>query len=179
MGGLAAGPASPLRGRLGLCIAAAALAIAMAGCQTPAQDMADRTPPAAAASDGQAPLQARTRFVGPAAQDSAGFESTSITEMVHFTPAEPTPDDDPKKLLGLDRSSLSTLLGRPKVVRRERPAEIWQYFGANCVFDVFLYEDGGAYRVVHSEARDAAAIRTEPRACLGQLLRTRPTEPVG
>ena len=178
MGAVTTGPASPLGGRVGLCFAAA-LVIALTGCQTPAQDMADITPPAATTADGEAPLQVRTRFVGPSALDSAGFESISITETVHYAPAEPTLDDDPKKLLGLDRSSLSTLLGRPKVVRRERPAEIWQYFGANCVFDVFLYEDGGAYRVVHSEARDAAAMRTEPRACLGQLLRTRPTEPVG
>ena len=178
MGAVTTGPASPLGGRVGLCFAAA-MVIALAGCQTPAQDTAETTSPVAAATDGEAPEQVRTRFVGPSAFDSAGFESTSITEKVRFSPAEPTLDDDPEKLLGLDRSSLSTLLGRPKVVRRERPAEIWQYFGANCVFDVFLYEDGGAYRVVHSEARDAAAMRTEPRACLGQLLRSRPTEPVG
>ena len=178
MGAVATGRAFPLGSRAGLCLAAA-LMIALTGCQTPAEDMADRTPPAATASGGEGPLQVRTRIVGPSSRDSAGFESTSVTELVRFTPTEASLDDDPKKLLGLDRSSLSTLLGRPKVVRRERPAEIWQYFGANCVFDVFLYEDGGAYRVVHSEARDAAAMRTEARACLGQLLRTRPTEPVG
>ena len=93
--------------------------------------------------------------------------------------AKPAIDHDPKALIGLDRSGLSKLLGQPRLVRRETPAEIWQYVGTECVFDVFLYEEQGAYRVIHAEAReDDAPLKTEPRSCLNQLLRDRLQEPV-
>ena len=92
---------------------------------------------------------------------------------------EPVIDHDPKALIGLDRSGLSKLLGEPRLVRRETPAEIWQYVGTECVFDVFLYEEKGAYRVIHAEARgDEVPQKTEPRTCLNQLLRERLDEPV-
>ena len=93
--------------------------------------------------------------------------------------AKPAIDHDPKALIGLDRSGLSKLLGEPRLVRRETPAEIWQYVGTECVFDVFLYEEKGAYRVIHAEARDdEVPLKTEPRRCLNQLLRERLDEPV-
>lgn len=93
--------------------------------------------------------------------------------------AKPAIDHDPKALIGLDRSGLSKLLGEPRLVRRESPAEIWQYVGTECVFDVFLYEEKGAYKVIHAEARgDEVPQKTEPRVCLNQLLRDRLDEPV-
>ncbi len=93
--------------------------------------------------------------------------------------AKPAIDHDPKALIGLDRSGLSKLLGEPRLVRRESPAEIWQYVGAECVFDVFLYEEKGAFKVIHAEARGGEVPRkTEPRVCLNQLLRDRLAEPV-
>ena len=93
--------------------------------------------------------------------------------------SKPAIDHDPNALIGLDRSGLSKLLGEPRLVRRETPAEIWQYVGTECVFDVFLYEEQGAYRVIHAEARDdEVPLKTEPRRCLNQLLRERLEEPV-
>src|SRR3546814_1742826 len=50
--------------------------------------------------------------------------------------ALPPVNDDPAQLLGLDRDGVSALLGTPDLIRREAPAEIWQYVGGNCVFDV-------------------------------------------
>ena len=92
---------------------------------------------------------------------------------------EPPIEDDPKTLMGLDRGGLAALLGKPSQVRREQPAEIWQYVGADCIFDIFLYKDQGAYRVIHAEARDdEVALKTEPRACLSQLLRARLEDPL-
>lgn len=115
-----------------------------------------------------------------AEEDAVGakLEDASQGPEVAVTPAaiqvEPPIDDDPKKLMGMTRANLSELLGLPPVVRREKPAEIWQYFGSNCVFDIFLYEEQGAYRVIHAEARDHRdAYKTESRACLNQLLRAR------
>ncbi|NIA71983.1 hypothetical protein HBA54_25615 [Pelagibius litoralis] len=91
---------------------------------------------------------------------------------------EPSINDDPNQLMGLDRSGLTALLGRPDLVRREKPAEIWQYVTADCVFDVVLYDSGPQYRVTYLEARNAAADRLAPRPCLNQVLRSRLNAPI-
>src|SRR3546814_11504520 len=93
--------------------------------------------------------------------------------------ALPPVNDDPAQLLGLDRDGVSALLGTPDLIRREAPAEIWQYVGGNCVFDVVLYERGASYAVSYLEARDATAGVQPAQSCLNQLLRARQTAPVG
>lgn len=91
----------------------------------------------------------------------------------------PRIDDDPAQLIGIDPARLDKLLGRPDLVRREPPAEIWQYRGAACIFDVFLYEEAGAQRVTYIEARNQEAEQTAPRPCLNGLLRARLPQPYG
>ncbi len=93
-------------------------------------------------------------------------------------PPEPVIDDDPARILGLGPEKLTELLGRPELTRREPPAEIWQYRGESCVFDVFLYEEAGLVRVTYLEARDESAQRVAERNCLNQLLRARLAEPL-
>lgn len=92
---------------------------------------------------------------------------------------EPPINDDPGQLMGLDRRSLATLLGDPDLIRREAPAEIWQYVTNECVFDVVLYARGQSYAVSYLEARDATAAAQEARTCLNALLRARQATPVG
>ena len=94
-------------------------------------------------------------------------------------PPEPVIDDDPARILGLGPNQLTEILGRPELTRREPPAEIWQYRGETCVFDVFLYEEGGLVRVTYLEARDGSAQRVAERNCLNQLLRARLPKPLG
>ncbi len=93
-------------------------------------------------------------------------------------PPEPVIDDDPARVLGLGPDQLTEILGRPELTRREPPAEIWQYRGESCVFDVFLYEEAGRVQVTYLEARDESAERIAERDCLNQLLRARLTEPL-
>ncbi len=93
-------------------------------------------------------------------------------------PPEPSINDDPDQLLGLDRGGLAALLGDPALIRREDPAEIWQYVTADCVFDVVLYANGRGYAVSYTEARDARAAVQAPRPCLNRLLRARHRAPV-
>ena len=93
-------------------------------------------------------------------------------------PPAPVIDDDPARIMGLGPDRLTELLGRPELTRREPPAEIWQYRGESCVFDVFLYEEAGLARVTYLEARDASAQRVAERSCLNQLLRARLAEPL-
>ena len=65
---------------------------------------------------------------------------------------------EPNLTTGLDRQLLITLLGEPRFMRRDGPAEIWQYKTLACTLDIFLYKDavGPAYRVTHFETRGAA-----------------------
>lgn len=91
---------------------------------------------------------------------------------------EPIIDEDPEQLMGMDRQALTGLLGQPTLVRREAPAEIWQYSEADCVFDLFLYQAGDDARVVYMEARDRDARRAETRDCLNGILRARQAQPI-
>lgn len=88
-------------------------------------------------------------------------------------PSDPDIDDDPERLIGLGRDGLYDLLGMPEIVRRESPAQVWQYRGTSCVFDVFLYEDGEDSRVTYVEARDSHGTKGQTRPCLNELLRAR------
>lgn len=67
-------------------------------------------------------------------------------------------------VMGLDRSEVEQLLGRPGLVRRESPAEIWQYQTTSCVLDVFLYDEAEGPRVTYVEARSTGA--AEPIAAM-------------
>lgn len=85
-------------------------------------------------------------------------------------PAAPVRSMDPDRLIGAARADVQALLGTPGLVRREPPAEIWQYQGDTCVFDLFLYDEAGAHRVTYFEARDVSAQRVDARLCLNDVL---------
>ena len=112
-----------------------------------------------------------------APQTETGSEAQTAPKTAALPPA-PVIDDDPARILGLGPDKLTELLGRPELTRREPPAEIWQYRGETCVFDVFLYEEAGLVRVTYLEARDESARRVAERGCLNQLLRARLAEPL-
>ncbi|MCH6588401.1 MAG: hypothetical protein IH805_08830, partial [Proteobacteria bacterium] len=120
----------------------------------------EATPEAAPAAEGQpAPAEAAPAAEGqpaPAEAAPAAQEQPDRSETAALPPA-PKIDDDPARLMGLDRAGLAKLLGDPELLRREPPAEIWQYRGRSCVFDVFLYEEAGRQRVTYLEAPDGAA----------------------
>ena len=74
-----------------------------------------------------------------------------------------------EELIGLPPAALAETLGQPPVLRRDQPAEIWQYRGGDCVLDVFLYEGDSGSQVVHLEARDGRANPLAPQDCLMDL----------
>ena len=120
-----------------------------------------------------------TTPAGPAAGTKAKANpAPAVRPQETALPPLPPINDDPGQLLGLDRGGLAALLGDPTLIRRENPAEIWQYVTADCVFDVVLYANGRDYAVSYSEARDARAVVQAPRPCLNSLLRARQTAPV-
>ena len=66
---------------------------------------------------------------------------------------------DTAKLAGLSKAELVARFGEPDFRRTEPPAELWQYRRAECVLDIFLYRDHGAFRVVHAETHDRGLIQ--------------------
>jgi len=74
------------------------------------------------------------------------------------------------ELLGQEGQAVKVALGQPRRVRKEAPAEIWQYDGGSCVVDLFLYPESGAPRVTHIEARDAVSGKAvDTNACLAKV----------
>ncbi len=159
-----------MRGNKGRILGALLLAALLAGCE---------------GLPLQLPFFTTTQTAQPTAAPKAPEESEAPATTAPQPKAEtaalppaPVIDDDPARILGLGPDRLTELLGRPELTRREPPAEIWQYRGESCVFDVFLYEEAGLVRVTYLEARDASARRVTERSCLNQLLRARLAEPL-
>lgn len=80
---------------------------------------------------------------------------------------------DPEEFVGYRPDTLLPVLGAPDFVRRDGPAQIWQYRAENCVFDLFLYRDGGVSRVDHVELRERGATTESAEACYARMRQTR------
>ena len=88
--------------------------------------------------------------------------------------APPPPDPiHSASILGLDSGAVRKLLGEPGLIRRDKPAEVWQYRTASCVLDVVLYDQASGSRVVYTEARTPTAEPTQADPCLSDVLTTR------
>lgn len=108
--------------------------------------------------------------------DDVGAEAEAEIALAvdSFQSAEPA---DPDEVMGLGRNAVQALLGEPGLVRREAPAEVWQYQSRGCVLDVFLYEASSDFQVVYLEARTGQAIGTATATCLGAVLDRRRATP--
>jgi hypothetical protein len=110
----------------------------------------------------------------PASLD-AGKSSTSESAIKKASaqPAAPILSDDSSSFIGLGDAELSRTLGQPKLVRKDEPAEIWQYSGADCVVDFYLYAgDAGGLAVAYMEARNQAAEATPADRCVRSLMQS-------
>jgi hypothetical protein len=76
-------------------------------------------------------------------------------------------------LTGLTDTEVQMLLGPPLSVRRDDPAEAWQYATGDCILDLFFYQDTGSWRVAHIEARTIAALDAPADACVKSVLAVR------
>jgi hypothetical protein len=88
------------------------------------------------------------------------------------TPPPPDPIHS-ASILGLDSGAVRKLLGEPGLIRRDTPAEVWQYRTASCVLDVVLYDQASGSRVVYTEARTPTAEPTQADPCLSDVLTTK------
>ncbi len=80
-------------------------------------------------------------------------------------------DLPPSQIASLENLSAPELvarLGPPDFRRQDPPAELWQYRGATCVLDLFLYPDGPALKVARAQSRirragpEAVGLSTSP-----------------
>jgi len=56
------------------------------------------------------------------------------------------------QLVGIDAEALQRQFGKPGLIWREEPAQVWQYRGPACVLNVYLYRDSGRLVVSDAEA---------------------------
>ncbi len=78
--------------------------------------------------------------------------------------------NDPRRFIGAKPDFLLEELGQPSSLRKEAPAEVWQYRAELCVLDIVLYEASDGPSVVYLEARDLYAEPAETAPCLSHLL---------
>ena len=107
-----------------------------------------------------------------ACQSPASLDGSDKSIKASAQPAAPILSDDPASFIGLGDADLSRALGEPKQVRKDEPAEIWQYSGANCVVDFYLYAGDTGLAVAYLEARDQAAETTPADRCVKSLLQS-------
>jgi hypothetical protein len=77
---------------------------------------------------------------------------------------------DANRFKGLAARDVTAALGDPNYRRRENPAEIWQYYGRDCVLDLFLYDESGTKRVSFVDLRSRVVGQTPNAQCLSDLL---------
>ena len=68
-------------------------------------------------------------------------------------------------LPGLRPADVLSMLGQPDLKRNEPPAELWQYRAADCVLNLFFYDDAGNYRLDHVEAWERNFAGSAPTRC--------------
>jgi len=83
----------------------------------------------------------------------------------------------PTELVGLKKEGVQDLLGDPRLIRRDGPAEVWQYTASACILDLFLYEVGETYRVEYMELRTQPGETFPKDRCYEQLRQAKKKPP--
>jgi hypothetical protein len=109
----------------------------------------------------------------PAAADPAAAPQTAALPPPKL-PSGPTVRNT-SELVGLDSNAIERRLGSPALRRRDAPAELWQYRSPLCVMDLFLYSDGGSFRVTHVELHSRSVEQVQAPSCLASF--TTPEKP--
>jgi len=100
----------------------------------------------------------------PARAAIAAEPAAAAPIVLSATRAAPAP-----VIVGLNRRAIRKLLGEPRLIRRDDPAEVWQYRTAACVLDLVLYKEKNEPRVAYAEARTPAADPTPTDSCVAEV----------
>jgi hypothetical protein len=79
------------------------------------------------------------------------------------------------RLIGLDQTRLTALLGEPRQRAEAPPATIWRYLGQACELDVYFYFDlqSQAMRALHYEIRSHESREQPAQQCYDELVSER------
>ena len=87
-------------------------------------------------------------------ETSLNDEGRSVSEITDSASApEPPQDLDPAIFIDKSTAHLANTLGDPTMRRNEGAVEIWQYQLADCVVDVYFYDDAGSLIARHTDMR--------------------------
>ncbi len=100
---------------------------------------------------------------------------TNTTATTQATPSHPDAD----ALVGQNKAAVQNQLGAPQLIRRDGPAEVWQYLAGACILDLFLYEDGTSHRVNYLELRIQPDAKFPRERCFEQILAAKPAQTLG
>ncbi len=188
-GGASARPAATGRSGLPLLLSAAplVLALALAACAETQRPPAPLPAPAPMTSKPTLGVPTPPSASPVASPAEASAEAPAETKEAEPEAEEPAPRQiakappplKPERIMGLTRTELLDLLGKPDFLRRDAPAEIWQYRGKECILDVFLYDSGEYYRVLHFEVRERTAKSVSTGRCFTALLEARKRDAAG
>lgn len=84
---------------------------------------------------------------------------------------------DPEEFIGYGPQRLLPIMGAPDFVRRDGPAQIWQYRAENCVLDLFLYGKNDDSQVRHVELRERVPGVEPVEQCFSRLRAAREGKP--
>jgi len=102
------------------------------------------------------------------------FASTLVSPANARLPTDPSDRTPTRPLIAvaqlqglrnLTGQDLVSRIGTPDFVRRDPPAEIWQYRNATCVLDVFLFQEDSGTRVAYLASRDRQNPGVPVNAC--------------
>jgi len=152
----------------GVRFGAAALILFAAACAGPAPDQTGNQAPPPPQSAGSA----ATAPAPPPDPAPRAAPSTPVATAALPAAPEPPVNDDPNQFLAQAPDLIAAALGNPALIRRDGPAEVWQYKGRGCVLDLFLYKtDGGGFATRHVELRGTGLSDSKRRDCLADMLR--------
>jgi len=77
---------------------------------------------------------------------------------------------DAATLVGLNKAAVQNQLGAPQLIRRDGPAEVWQYLAGACILDLFFYKEGESHRVNYLELRIQPDTGFPREQCFEQIL---------
>ena len=87
---------------------------------------------------------------------------------------------NPKELLGMGSLSVSDLLGIPSLLRKETPAEVWQYVSEDCILNIYMYEDAispEGFEVTYYEFNQVPEKKNSDEICFSKSIKHADTTP--
>src|SRR5690606_38618071 len=105
----------------------------------------------------------------PAAEVASGSRTDEARAPERPAAVSSAPGRRAPELVGLTRGQVSRLPGAPSLLRRDAPAEVWQYIGATCVLHVFLYQERDVSRVAYYDAGTRSGRNFAARDCYDRL----------